>query len=139
MNSGVVFPSRTCTVLKVFPISNFGLETHSTMKLSRKKILWIIRQKEKQESSGVIAKIQHITRRRVDQLWKIYQDTGTIPIIGQQMGRPKKKITPEESEIIDEAYQRFRYGVRMLEILIQGDYNATISHNRIYSYLMGRG
>ena len=52
---------------------------------------------------------------------------------------PEKPITPEESEIIDEAYQRFRYGVRMLEILIRGDYNATISHNRIHSYLMGRG
>ena len=75
-----------CTVLKVFPISNSGLETHSTMKFpKKKKIQWTIRQKEKQESSGVIAKIQHITARRVDQLWKIYQDTGTIPIIGQLM------------------------------------------------------
>jgi len=109
------------------------------MKLSKKKIQWIIRQKEKNESSGVIAKIQHITRRRVDQLWKIYQDTGTIPIIGKQMGRPKKQIMPEESVVIEEAYHRFRYGARMIEVLIRKAYKTTISHNRIHRYLMGRG
>ena len=61
----------------------------------------------------------------MDQLWKIYQDTGTIPLIGQQMGRPKKPITREESEVINEAYHRFRYGARILEILIRGAYNGT--------------
>jgi hypothetical protein len=59
------------------------------MKLIRKKILWIIHQKETQESSSEIAKIQHITRRWVDQLWKIYQDTGRIPIIGHDKFRYK--------------------------------------------------
>ena len=75
----------------------------------------------------------------MDQLWKIYRETGKIPIIGKQMSRPKKPITPEESGIIDEAYHRFRYGARMLEILIQGAYKATISYNRIHRYLMDQG
>gem|GEM_PF-6913272 len=35
-------------------------------------------------------KIQHLTRRRVNQLWRPYPDTGIIPIIGQQMDRPEK-------------------------------------------------
>jgi len=81
------------TVLKVFPTSSTESETNSTMKLTKKKIEWIIRQKKANESSGVIAKVQHITWKRVDQLWKQYRDTGTIPVIGMQMGRPKKPIT----------------------------------------------
>jgi putative transposase len=55
------------------------------------------------------------------------------------MGRPKKPITTEEAAVIDEAYQRFRYGARMLETLIRGAYELNISHNRIHSYLMDRG
>ena len=109
------------------------------MKLTKKKIRWIIRQKEKKESSGIIAKIQHITRRRVNQLWKQYRSTGEIPIIGEAMGRPKKPVTAEESTMIDESYQRFRYGARMLETLIRKAYTLTISHNRIHKYLMDRG
>jgi putative transposase len=109
------------------------------MKLTKKKIRWIIRQKEKKEFSGIIAKIQHITRRRVDQHWVQHRSTGEIPIIGEAMGRPKKPVTDEESTVIDEAYHRFRYGTRMLETLIRKTYTLTISHNRIHRYLMGRG
>ena len=109
------------------------------MKLTMKKIRWIIRQKEKKESSGTIAKVQHISRRRVDQLWKQYRETGVIPIIGKAMGRPRKPVTEEESKVIDEAYQRFRYGARMLEFLIRQLYAVIISHNRIHRYLMDRG
>lgn len=86
-----------CTVPKVFPITDVEPKTNSTMKLSKKKIRWIIRQKEKKESSGIIAKIQRITRRRVDQLWKQYRETGAVPVIGETMGRPKKPVTAEES------------------------------------------
>ena len=128
-----------CRVPKVFPISEVEPKTSSTMKLTRKKIWWIIRQKEKTESSGVIAKIQNITRRRVDQLWKQYRGTGVIPKIGEAMGRPKKSISVEESTVIDDAYRRFRYGARMLEKIIRKVYALIISHNRIHRYLMDRG
>jgi putative transposase len=76
------------------------------MKLTKKKIWWRIHQKEKKESSEVIAKIQHITRRRVDQLWKKYHETGVIPIIGEAMGLPNKPVIAEESTVIDEAFRR---------------------------------
>jgi putative transposase len=102
------------------------------MKLTKKKIKWIIRQKELDESSGVIAKIQRITRRRVDQLWKQYRETGAIPIIGETMGRPKKPIRVEESTVIDEAYRRFRYGARLLEKLIRKVYALAISPKRFF-------
>jgi len=109
------------------------------MKLNKKKIRWIIRQNEKKESSGMIAKIQCLTRRRVDQLWKKYRETGVIPVIGEAMGRPKKPATAEESGVTDRAYQRFRYGAGMLAKLIRKEYTVIISHNRIHRYLMDRG
>ena len=130
---------RQCRVPKVFPISKVEPKTSSTMKLTGKKIRWIIHQKEKKESSGVIAQIQNITRRRVDQLWKHYRETGIIPKIGVVMGRPKKPISVEESAVIDEAYRQFRYGARMLEKIIRKVYALIISHNRIHRYLMDRG
>jgi putative transposase len=77
------------------------------MKVTRKKIRWIIHQKERQESSGIIAKIQRVTRRRVDQLGKHYRETGIIPGIGEAPGRPKKPVTAEESGVIANASGRF--------------------------------
>ncbi|WML68055.1 MAG: hypothetical protein METHP_01629 [Methanoregula sp. SKADARSKE-2] len=77
------------------------------MKLTGKEIRWIIRQKERQESSGIIAKIQRVTRRRGDQLAKHYRETGIIPGIGEALGRPKKPITAEESGVIANASGRF--------------------------------
>jgi len=74
----------------------------------------------------------------VDQLWKQYRSTGEIPIIGEAMGPPKKRVTDEESSVIDETYQPFRYGARMLEKLIRKTYTLTISHNRIHRFLMDR-
>ena len=100
---GIDICGNTCTVPKVFPLSEVEPKTSSTMKLTKKKIRWIIREKEKKESSGIIAKIQHITRRRVDQLWKQYRSIGEIPVIGVAMGRPKKPVTAEELTVIDEA------------------------------------
>ena len=55
------------------------------------------------------------------------------------MGRPKKPISAEESAVIDDAYQQFRYGARMLEKIIRKVYALIISHNRIHRYLMDRG
>lgn len=113
--------------------------TISTIKLTRKKIHWIIRQKEKRESPGILVKIQHITRRRVDQHWKQYRETGIISVVGKAMGRSKKPATDEESGVTENAYKRFRFGARMLEKLIWKDYTVSISHNWIDRYLMERG
>jgi len=95
------------TIPKVFPIFNVEPKRKSTMKLTGKKIRWIIRQKERQESSGIIAKIQRVTRRRGDQLGKHYRETGIILGIGEALGRPKKPITAEESGMIANASGRF--------------------------------
>lgn len=62
-------------------------------------------------------------RRRVDQIWKRYRDTDELPIIGQNMGQPQKQITDEESEIIENAHQQFKFtGNRILEKITTRSY-----------------
>ncbi|WML67692.1 MAG: hypothetical protein METHP_01241 [Methanoregula sp. SKADARSKE-2] len=77
--------------------------------------------------------------RNEDQLGKQYRETGIISVIGEALGRPKKLITAEESGVIENAFERFWYGARMLEMLIWKDSTVSISHNRIHRYLVDRG
>lgn len=85
------------------------------MKLTVKKIRYIINNKKKGESSELIRKDMKISKRRVEQIWKFYSETGKEPIIGKNMGRPVKTLDPKEEEIISIAFDRYRFGARMLE------------------------
>jgi hypothetical protein len=85
------------------------------MKLTIKKIRYIINNKKKGESSELIRKDMKISKRRVEQIWKFYSETGKEPIIGKNMGRPVKTLDPKEEEIISIAFDRYRFGARMLE------------------------
>ncbi len=109
------------------------------MKLNKKKNHWVIKQKENGESSVNIAKIMNVSKRRVEQIWKQYLETEKEPVIGKSLGRPKKAYDPKEAEIVMEAYDRFKFGARMLEPIIEKCYNADISHNRIHMYLLSEG
>ncbi len=60
------------------------------MKLTAKKIQYIVRHKKKGESSDAIGKDMEISMRRVNQVWKEYRETGKEPVIGKELGRPKK-------------------------------------------------
>ncbi|BBL64976.1 hypothetical protein MmazTMA_19530 [Methanosarcina mazei] len=105
------------------------------MKLNGKKIRWIIAQKLKGESTSTIAKIQGISARRVQQIYKEYVDTDKLPQVGNNLGRPRKQLSSDDKEIIDQTYSDYKFGACYLEILIEGKYNRKISHNRIHNYL----
>ncbi len=74
----------------------------------------------------------NISKRRVNQVWVEYREIRKEPIIGKYLGRPKKAITHEESEIIKKAFDRYKFGARMLEPIIEGFYNMHIPHNRLH-------
>ncbi len=94
-----------------------------SMKLTAKKARYIVRHKKKGKSSDTIGKDMQISIRRVNQVWWEYKETGKEPVIGKELGRPKKTITPDESEIIKTAFNRFKYRARMPEPVIDGIYN----------------
>ena len=129
----------------------------TNMKLNRKKIRYmlteqssvhvggnknssnIIRRKEECVSSRVLAVRMKISKRRVNQIWREYQNTGKEPIIGQNMGRPHVPMTVEEERVVKEAYEKYRFGARMLELIIRKEWHVVISHNRIHKYLLKLG
>ena len=109
------------------------------MKLNKRKIHWIIREKKKEVTTSEIARDMKISTRRVQQIWKQYLDTGIEPVIGEDIGRPKKPYDSKEAQIVVLAYARYRFGARMLEVAIRKIYKTCISHNRIHMYLKASG
>ena len=79
------------------------------MKLDKRKIHWIIRQKQKGVSTKQIALDMKISRRRVQQVWKCYKTTGQEPAIGENMGRPKKLFDDQEAQVVCDAYTLYRF------------------------------
>lgn len=106
------------------------------MKLNGKKIRWIIGQKLKGESTSTIAEIQGISYRRVQHIYKEYNETGQSPEVGPNLGRPKKQLSSDDKELTDQAYSDYKFGACYLEIIIRGKYKCRISHNRIHNYLL---
>ncbi len=39
-----------------------------------------------------------LSKRRVEQIWKEYRDTGKEPAVGKNLGRPEKPITKNEAD-----------------------------------------
>lgn len=109
------------------------------MKLSRTKVLEIIRRKNMGWTSYQARKIAGISVRRVDQLYEEYLKTETIPEVGRVMGRPTRPITLQEKMIIAEAYKRYFVSASTLEKLIKRDYGIHISHNHVHKVLLELG
>jgi putative transposase len=82
-----------------------------------------------------IALDMKITRRRVQQIWKSYEEEKQEPAIGKNMGRPRKLFDEREAQVVGEAYERYRFGARMLEVVVRKVFKIRISHNRIHMYL----
>jgi len=109
------------------------------MKLTKKKVRYLIRHKKRGRSSRVIGIEIKVSKRRVNQIWQEYQITGKEPVIGQNMGRPPIPLTAEEERIVADAYKEYRFGARMLEPIIRKRFHRIISHNRIHKYLLKLG
>lgn len=75
----------------------------------------------------------------MNQIWREYNTTGILPINGQNVRRPKKPLYSDEEAIVKEAYEKYRFGARMLESIIRKEWHMIISHNRIHKYLLKLG
>jgi len=56
-----------------------------------------------------------ITPRRFRQLYTEYKTTSQVPIIGINLGRPKKEIPEEWIDLIKQEYDRFRLNALYME------------------------
>ncbi len=81
----------------------------------------------------------NVSQRRAEQIWKYFQEEGRESIIGEGVGRPQKSYDETEASIVKEAYLQFKFGARMLEVVIKKEYKTKIPHNRIHMYLLSQG
>jgi putative transposase len=126
-----------CVVPKVFPTQSANSKN---LKLTPKKLKYLIKKKEEGMLSRTIAEDLKISKRRVNQIWKEYREKGTIPIIGENVGRPADPpLTDHEKEIIRRAKHRYKLGARRLEPLIDREDGIHIPHNRIHRFLLEEG
>ncbi len=79
-----------CRVPKVFRTRFSPEPVTRVMKLNKRKVHWIIRQKQKGVSTKQISLDMKISQRRMQQVWNAYKTTGQEPSVGEKMGRPKK-------------------------------------------------
>jgi len=66
-------------------------------------------------------------------------DSGEIPVISENIGRPRREITERERRIVLEAKKKYKLGARRLEPIIERDYGIHIPHNRIHGILLELG
>ncbi len=109
------------------------------MKLNKTRIRWLINQKKKGRSSDEVSKDMKLSKRRVEQIWKDYRGTGKEPVVGKNLGRPEKPITKNEAEIIQQAFDSYKFGARMLEPVLDGLYNIHVPHNRLHTHMLSEG
>ena len=109
------------------------------MKLNKTKLLETIRRKNEGWTSYQARKIAHISVRRVDQVWKDYNDAGVLPQIGNKNGRPRKIFEELEITLVKNAFEKYRVSADTLERLIDRDYKKHIGHNRIHQILIYLG
>jgi len=98
-----------------------------------------LRAKAEGKTSYQARKIANVSTRRVDELWKEYLTTDSIPIIGKSVGRPMIPLENWEIELVKESYEKYRVSADTLERLIERDKNKHISHYRIHKILLELG
>ena len=106
------------------------------MKLTRAKVLELLRRKNDGWSSYRLRKQFGISERRVNQLWQIYLASGEVPLVGRRLGRPRRPPTSSERRLVLEAYERFRVSASLLEPLLRRAYGRHVPHNRIHPILV---
>jgi putative transposase len=109
------------------------------VKLTNKQIRYIVNQVVKhKKSTKTMARLYDVSQRRVQQLVKIYRDTGEYPTLNPNR-RPKTYLTEEEKDIIEKAYKECYLGARLLRVHIAKHYGIPIPHNKIHAYLKEKG
>ena len=96
---------------------------------------WVIK---KGETVDEVAKTFHVSSRRIEQLVKIFKDTGKYPILNPRR-RPKVYLTEDQKQIIKQAYSESYFGAKMLRHHIKKRHKQNIPQNKIHAYLLEIG
>jgi len=106
------------------------------MKLTKSKILEILRRKNQGMSTYQIKKRVGVSIRRVNQVYAEYLKTDKAPAIGRRMGRPHRPIKKKEVELVQKTYAKYRVSASTLEMIIKRDYQIHLPHNHIHKIML---
>lgn len=109
------------------------------MKITQKSLIEALRVLEEGGTVYKASKILGISVGRTYQIWNKYKRTGEIPKIGKSSGRPKRKISRREKEIVKESYKKYRICASRLCKFIEKDYKIHIPVYTIHNILLGLG
>ena len=109
------------------------------MKLTKQKMEYIVRNRKKGMSTYMLGKHVKVTERRVNQILAGYKRTGILPVLGRNLGRPRKKISADERDIIMDSQHKYDACAVYLEGIIRNKYDLHINHNRIHRVLLEEG
>jgi len=118
---------------------NSWLKPRRFLSYSEPKLLETIRVLNDGKSKYQARKIAGISKQRVYQVWKIYNETGLLPEIGKATGRPVKVVEDWEVQLVKESYEKYRVSADTLERLIKRDSDKHIPHNKIHKLLLMLG
>jgi putative transposase len=124
-----------CVIPKVFPYA----DKNQLMKLTKSKILEIIKRKNCGWSTYKLKKKYDISIRRINQIYSYYLQNEEPPAIGQRTGRPIRPMIKEEIELVKEAFAKYRVCASTLEKIIKRDNGIHIPHNHIHKIMINEG
>ena len=124
-----------CVIPKLFHKADIV----NLMKLNKSKVIETLRKLNEGKTVYQARKVAKISVRRVYQVKEAFDKTGEIPLIGKNIGRPRKIFKEWEILIVKESYERYRVSADTLERLIDRDYQKHIGHNRINKILIYLG
>jgi len=84
-----------------------------TNKRIRLAINWVLK---KGETTANVANDFKVSKRRIQQLIKLYKETGEYPALNMKR-RPKTHLTDEQKKIIKQAYSESFLGAKLLSII----------------------
>ena len=104
-------------------------------KLNNRKVRWIVREIDQGRSMSSAARVQGVSRVRVWQLYRTYQQTGVVPVL-QKYGRKQNVLSKSLVTMVLEAHGQSMLGPVHLEMYIRKKHGTHVPHNTIHRILL---
>ena len=111
---------------------------NKVVKLTDRKIRYIIRAKKRGDSTKRIAEDMKLSLSSVKRVWMHWTKT-KMPLNIKKFGRKKKTLDEESVNLILEVHKEQNLGARRLEKIIDFTHGKHIPHNAIYKELLSHG
>ena len=111
---------------------------NKVLKLTPAKVKYIIRAKNNNISSKIIAAEMKVSIRTVNRVWS-YWMKNKKPWAPKKFGRPKMTLSESDASLVLETYKEQNSGARRLEKIIEHKYGRHIPHNAIHRVLLENG